>query len=231
MAKLSNREQMAEREDPKWREADLASKPTSQQEASFFGLPAELRNQIYFEVLVDGEIAVHCAQIHSRTSLLRVCSQFHSEALQIFWTKNIFTISNTQDQMPQLEKFLRGAGRRGLRLLKELLFRPQRPNRIAETFQILTNVRRRGGSTAEAKAELEAKFGPQDANDDNSILRHFIKEEYRCAHALATTCLQSGIAEQKAQAEVIAKLHIIAQSTQAEIFDNSFKRAVCERFE
>ena len=66
----------------------------------FFDLSPEMRNQIYFDVLVDGEVGVEvdCENIFNKTSLLRVCSQIRNECLKIFYTQNCFVLSNTPSQ-------------------------------------------------------------------------------------------------------------------------------------
>lgn len=221
---------MMDSEDPDSREADLTLKTRPQQESGFFDLPAELRNQIYFEVLAEGEIEVDCARVHKKTSILRVCSQIRNEALQIFWTQNTFTINNTQDQVIQLEQFLHGAGTTHLHLLKGFLFHPRCPTRILEASQILRNVRRRGGSAAQAKAELQAKFGAQVGSDGDAIWHGFMGEEHRFVRRLVTVLL-SEVSKHKIHVENVAELPTISQRTEAEITENCFMREVAMAFE
>ena len=71
-----------------------ASTNGHQTRTSFFDLPAELRNKIYHDVLVDDrDIEVHdFAPYVLEPALLRTRKQVRKEALPVFWGANTFAV-------------------------------------------------------------------------------------------------------------------------------------------
>lgn len=64
---------------------------TVQQDSRFLSLPAELRNQIYREVLhFKDPIPMIGCTLYQHAALLRVSSQTREEAASIFWGENRF---------------------------------------------------------------------------------------------------------------------------------------------
>ena len=74
-------------------------------------LPAELRAEIYEHVLSDALIELKVKDIHTRTALLRTCSQIRSEAEPIFYSKNTFAITDAAGQEYDVKSFLETIGK------------------------------------------------------------------------------------------------------------------------
>ena len=70
-------------------------------------LPGEIRNKIYYSVLVeDNDIDLNFKTIHRQTGLLDVCTQIGSEAGRIFYSGNTFCISDVKDRTIDAERFV-----------------------------------------------------------------------------------------------------------------------------
>ncbi|KAK5701610.1 hypothetical protein LTR97_004426 [Elasticomyces elasticus] len=77
-------------------------------------LPPEMRNRIYREVLVEGDIYIHT---HSRflpiePALMRVCRQTREEALAIYHKENSFVFDIDENDARNLINWCKSASRR-----------------------------------------------------------------------------------------------------------------------
>ena len=158
---------------------DTMGSNTLDQRSPFFNLSPELRNRIYFDVLVHAEVEVDYDNIFNKTSLLRVCSQIRNECLQIFYTQNRFVISNTSTQAIHFKHFLSAAVRDNPKGIGHIRFCLQKTSRITELLQIEQRARSGAITQADMARQFEAIFGGEGIASAFDALQKYLKDEHK----------------------------------------------------
>lgn len=78
----------------------------SNQDSPLLSLPAELRNEIYTQVLVGTEdIDISSPTAHTQGALLDVCKQIRKEAAEIYYVENSFSLTTDDKATKRLKKW------------------------------------------------------------------------------------------------------------------------------
>ncbi|KAF7192407.1 hypothetical protein HII31_06439 [Pseudocercospora fuligena] len=95
--------------------------PRSTRVLTFFMLPGEVRNQIYREVLVDGQrVTLDRKDVFERTRLLRTCRRIRREASSIWYAENRFLVLLSADDFELFPSWLDLMGKKNQRHLTSL---------------------------------------------------------------------------------------------------------------
>jgi hypothetical protein len=89
-----------------------------EQNPAFFRLPAELRNRIYFDALVEDTATFHLSRDHMIAPLLEASRQIREEASGIFYSNNTFQFNQPNDCI----KFMLGLTHKQRDLVHELRY-------------------------------------------------------------------------------------------------------------
>ena len=202
-----------------------------EQHSPFFKLPPEMRNTVYGEILIYGDIPVECKSIHEQTNILRVCQQIRNEAIQIFYSKNRFVIDNESAQCIQLQNFLSTTDQDNAEVITAMAFRPRFPSELNEALAILARTRQ-GATRPEAERAVVARFGTEDRADFGSVMKGFPSDEHRVMATLVRTLIEQQVPHDSISAEC-TRAHY-SDAHRAAVLENvksDFVKALCVSFE
>ena len=160
-------------------------------------LPGELRNKIYRYVLLQEAIEIQLAPIYEKTNLLRTCSQIRKEASAIFFSENIFVITNVSEhptKHSEVVQFFDCIGPTYAASIPSLIFRQAAPSEVVVIFRLMAECRAKRESYRGGSRTVARKLGLDQTKHAQELVLGILKTTEKAMRRLAKLVVGLGVA-------------------------------------